>query len=369
MTNLFDYIIWRGDLSFKHSKLNKIDCLLFSQIIMLDFDDIIPHYGSDNHIRLVDAREKYNEKHGKDKKIGLIIPLTIVEAFYEMSFHDRYKHIQLSDYINFIDEETHCQFCGLTVTINEHMRIIVFSGTDDTIAGWKENFSLVYKDYVEAHLKAIEYVETIIQKYGGKFILCGHSKGGHLAMYSALKINDNAFDAVIKAFNFDGQGIDEKKDIYNKERLEKITAYLPSGAVIGRLFDHPEKQRLVHSECITLYQHDVFSWEIMGNNFVYEKQFLKDCDEIDKQIKKVLSEMDFESRKKFVETLGQVLDATGAKTLSDLSTRKMALLSSYFKVDKNNRKYISEPIKKLFKNKALQSYFLKTLKESKKYKN
>ena len=334
-----------------------------------DFDDIIPHFGSSEHIKLVDARFKYNEKHGKDKKLGLIIPLTIVETFYKMSFHDRYKHIELSDYINFIDEDTHCQFCGLTVTINEHMHVIVFSGTDDTITGWKENFSMVYKDYVEAHIKAVDYVEKIINKYQGDFIICGHSKGGHLALYSTLKISDSSFDKIIKTFNFDGQGIDSSKEIYDSKRLGKITAYIPSGAVIGRIFDHPEKQRLVHSECVTLYQHDVFSWEIVGKEFVYEKQFLKDCEEIDKQVKMILSEMDSVARQKFFETLSQLLDSTGAKTLSDLSTRKMAFLSAYFKIDKNTRKYISEPIKKLFKNKAVQAYFLKTLKESRKYKN
>lgn len=369
MTNLFDYITWRGDLNFKQSRLNKIDCLLFSQIIMLDFDDIIPHFGSEKHISLVDARELYSQKHGKDKKLGLIIPLTIVEAFYDMSFHDRFKNIELSDYINYIDEDSNCQFCGMTVTINESMRVIVFSGTDDTLAGWKENFSMVYKDYVEAHIKAVEYAEEIINKYQGKFIICGHSKGGHLALYTTLKISDKSYDTIIKTFNFDGQGIDDEKEVYNKERLEKITAYLPSGSVVGRIFDHPEKQRLVHSECITLYQHDVFSWEIIGKDFVYEKQFLKDCEEIDKQVKKVLSEMDDEAKKKFFEVISQILDSTGAKTLSDLSTRKMAFLSSYFKVNKSTRKYVSEPIKKLFKNKAIQAYFLKTLKESRKYKN
>ena len=54
--------------------------------------------------------------------------------------------------------------------------------------------------------------------------------------------------------------------------------------------------------------------------------------------------------------------------LSDLSNRKMSFLSSYFKIDKRTRKYVSDPIKKLFKNKAVQNYFLKAIKESKKYK-
>lgn len=368
MTNLFDYIVWRGDLSFKHARLNKIDCLLFSQMVMLDFDKIVPKFNDDGFITIEEARDLYNKIHGKDKKLGLIIPLTIVEAFYEMSKHNRYKHLKISDYINDVDDETHTQFCGLTVEVNENMHVIVLSGTDDTLAGWRENLSLIYKDYVQAHLKAVNYVENIISKYNGKFIICGHSKGGHLSLYSALKIGDKAFSKIVKVFNFDGQGIDETKEIYDKERLKKITAYLPGGSLIGRLFDHPEKQKIIHSECVSVYQHDAFSWEIVGKDFVYEKHFLKDCEEIDKQIKTVLSEMDYDMRVKFVTTVNQILDSTNATTLSDLSNRKMSFLSSYFKIDKRTRKYVSDPIKKLFKNKAVQNYFLKAIKESKKYK-
>ena len=368
MTNLFDYVTWRGDISFKQSKLNKLDCLLFSQIIMLDFENIIPSTTENEFILLDKAKELYDEYHGKDKRIGLIIPITIVEVFYHMNYYERYKHLELSDYVNDIDEDTHCQFCGLTVKINDHMRVIVLSGTDDTIAGWKENVSMIYKDEVVAHKKAIDYVETIMSKYSGDFIICGHSKGGHLAMYSTLKIRDEYFGRIVKTFNFDGQGIDDKC-VYDEKRLGKITTYLPSGAIVGKLFEHPEKQKIIHSECTSLYQHDVFSWEIIGKEFVYEKQFLKDCEEIDRAIKNILNDMDNETREKFVTTLCSLLDSTGAKTLSDLSTRKMAFLSSYFKIDKPTRKYLSQPIKKLFKNKAIQSYFLKTLKESKKYKN
>jgi hypothetical protein len=89
-------------------------------------------------------------------------------------------------------------------------------------------------------------------------------------------VKNNSRDVYAKVFNFDGQGINETKEIYDKERLKKITAYLPGGSLIGRLFDHPEKQKILHSECVSVYQHDAFSWEIVGKDFVYEKHFLKD---------------------------------------------------------------------------------------------
>ena len=73
----------------------------------------------------------------------------------------------------------------------------------------------------------------------------------------------NSYDDIYNYMNY--------KCVYDEKRLGKITTYLPSGAIVGKLFEHPEKQKIIHSECTSLYQHDVFSWEIIGKEFVYEK--------------------------------------------------------------------------------------------------
>lgn len=36
-TNVFDYLEWRGDLSFTQSSFNEIDALIFSIFAYLDF--------------------------------------------------------------------------------------------------------------------------------------------------------------------------------------------------------------------------------------------------------------------------------------------------------------------------------------------
>ena len=40
--NIFDYLLWRKDLSFYQSELNEIDALIFSVISYVEYDNIIP---------------------------------------------------------------------------------------------------------------------------------------------------------------------------------------------------------------------------------------------------------------------------------------------------------------------------------------
>ena len=42
MADLFDYLKWRGDLSFSVSTFNTIDALILCQLSYINFDDIIP---------------------------------------------------------------------------------------------------------------------------------------------------------------------------------------------------------------------------------------------------------------------------------------------------------------------------------------
>ena len=41
MTNILDYLSWRGDLTFSNSKLNEVDKIIFTRIAYLPFKEII----------------------------------------------------------------------------------------------------------------------------------------------------------------------------------------------------------------------------------------------------------------------------------------------------------------------------------------
>ena len=66
---------------------------------------------------------------------------------------------------------------------------ISFRGTDDTIVGWKEDFNLS-NGIVPSHRKALEYLEFNGTYMQSMIRLGGHSKGGNLAMYTAMQCDD-----------------------------------------------------------------------------------------------------------------------------------------------------------------------------------
>ena len=41
MSNILDYVAWRGDLSFEDSPFNEIDSLILCQILYLNFDGLM----------------------------------------------------------------------------------------------------------------------------------------------------------------------------------------------------------------------------------------------------------------------------------------------------------------------------------------
>ena len=42
MPNVFDYLEWRGDLSFEQAPLNEVDNLIFCLLSYVDLDGIVP---------------------------------------------------------------------------------------------------------------------------------------------------------------------------------------------------------------------------------------------------------------------------------------------------------------------------------------
>ena len=63
MANIFDYLIWRGDLSFLEAPFNEIDNLILSRVSYFPFDNTIEE---NECITIKEAYEKF-EKLDKQK--------------------------------------------------------------------------------------------------------------------------------------------------------------------------------------------------------------------------------------------------------------------------------------------------------------
>ena len=56
MSNYFDYLSWRGDLSLENDPLNEIDITSFALLVYLDFNDIV---NEDEELTMAQAVERF----------------------------------------------------------------------------------------------------------------------------------------------------------------------------------------------------------------------------------------------------------------------------------------------------------------------
>lgn len=352
MNNVLDYLEWRGDLTFKQDPINKIDLLIFSTISLLDLDNLIE---DDDTIETI-SKKFFKGKKAKDLELGLIIPKSVFLLFKNMSTVNRYKDLKITNYINDISIEDNEQISALTFLI-ENDAVIVFSGTDDTIIGWKENFMMIYDKEVPAEAKSIEYLNNIHNAYPDKGLyIAGHSKGGHLAVYSSLNVSSTVQEKIKKVYNFDGPGQndDAVKKILENNMQDKITTIIPQASTVGRLFNHLEEMKIIYSHQTGLYQHDPFSWQVVGNDFLYTDKVDTDSVNLNNKINEVLLGMTCEERKQMVETLYELLSVNGSRSLTSTYSKKNLLFTSYLKLSKDKRNAIYKPFSKLLKDKSAQ---------------
>lgn len=346
MTNMFDYLEWRGDLTFSVAPFNLVDNEVFTQLCFMDLSGIVPERVSDGWVPLHQAAKQYFEGRGKEiTSLGAIIPYNIVRLFEKASSCNRYRDILLSGYVNHIDLDAQTQFAALTIRFGDHSLYLAFRGTDDTIIGWKENFNLGLEKPVPAQGEAVEYVNAVADataEEGLDLYIGGHSKGGNLALYSAVCCRDEVKERIVKAYSNDGPGY--TREFVNspeyRKMQPKLLTVVPQGSVVGRLLEHDQNYLVVESNGRGLLQHDSFTWHVVGDHFVTRRALSRESVMIDQSLKKWMGGMDLAKRSEFVEGMYQMMSCTGALTLTELSAERNWFLRMLRMADVSSRRTV-----------------------------
>ncbi len=322
MSNMLEYIKWRGDLLVEKVPFCDVDALILSQLSYTRLSGIV---GEDFHqepVSIMEAAEIVLAEPHRLKQEG-------DDDLWKLAADSpRFRSFVLQGYVDHFDIATEKQFSAITVLMPEGKAAIVFRGTDLTIVGWKEDFNMSFADFVPAQEEAVAYVEAVAKAYPDReFYVCGHSKGGNLAVYGSAFCQREIQDKILQIRNFDGPGFSSEnieKDGM-KAILPKTRTYLPQSSVVGMLLEHEEEFTVIHSKSIGLMQHDLYTWEIMGAGFVVEEETTDSSQFIDKALKQWLKDMPKEKREGFVETVFSILDDCDAVTLKELFSGKNAL--------------------------------------------
>lgn len=344
--NILDYLNWRGDLSFFADPFNEVDALVLSAATYVEFDQIV---SSDfrTQISLEEAAILFQEHldENKYRKVGLIVPDEVIALFLQMSQCDRYKNLKLSGYINHIDEENEKQFAAITIQNNNGEVYVIYRGTDDTIIGWREDFNMAFLEVVPAQKEAALYLRAAMKAIKGKYRVMGHSKGGNLAVFSAVHCGKIGQKRLLKVYSMDGPGFSNEFFELNNyiEIDEKILWYLPYESIIGAVMEHGTNDYIVNSTAKGIMQHNPFSWVVNRCSYIKADELSKESVLAHAIIEECLNGLTLSQRRQFVNLVFDILDSTEAKTLSDISLKRMiTLIDSVKNIDSDSRKLFKE---------------------------
>lgn len=351
MDNFVDYLHWRGDIRFTELGLNNADVAVISCMAHFPFWDIVPEDFDCGRIPLMWALNRVQELCGKDgdgRSHHRPEDPEILEALLDSP---RFMELTMSGYTVRYDKEESEQFCAFTLELPNDDIMVVYRGTDYSLAGWKENFSMSFLEKVPAQAHAAEYLEVAAKKRKGNIYVVGHSKGGNLAMYAAIFCSKRVKKRIVTVRNLDGPGFLDHiiRSPEYQEIKDRIETFVPQSSIIGRLLGHDENCTVIHSGSRSILQHFPYNWEIRRDDFVECRGTTDSSRIIDDALKKWLEELDNSERTLFVEGLFSILKATGEENIADmLSPRNViTVISAYRKLDDETKNVIKTAYKLL----------------------
>ena len=352
MASVFDYLDWRGDITFSEVGLTEVDSLILSAICYIDFEGIVEGEPSGKPVTLLNAARSYLKAHkGEKAYIGAILPSEILTLLAKAAKTKRFANVRLVGYVNKVDTETQTQFSAISYLLDDDSIYVGYRGTDDTLVGWKENFNMSFMDAVPAQLLAVDYLNAAAELTKGNIVAGGHSKGGNLAVYATVKCSEEVRERILTTFNNDGPGF--SREFIDSEDYQsikhKIRTLIPQSSVVGLLLEHEESYEVVKSNETGLMQHDPFSWELLGGRFIKLDSITDESRAIDRRLKDWLSEMDVKQREEFVDAIYETLLSTNAATLTDINTDKVKLVKAWGSLSDENKAIITKSIKLLLK--------------------
>ena len=253
----------------------------------------------------------------------------------------RFGDVLIHDYRHDINADVQKQFTAVTFSLNTdvgYIDVIAFQGTDDTLTGWKEDLNMSFTRHVPAQLAAVDYVERVANLSNNKLVLVGHSKGGNLAVYAAMKCPRWTKKRIMHVYDYDGPGfLPGTFSALEKVGVAgKVIKVIPENAFFGLLLDDdPYRRLIVQSDGRSIFQHDPLTWLIdEAGNLKLAKDISLSSKLTIRTIRRWLMNLSMEQRREFVEGLYRAIAKTRQTTVPGL---KHYLATHFSEVVKNIR--------------------------------
>lgn len=235
------------------------DALIFSQLVYLSFPDALATKSLT--LQQLLRRETYpalikEMSHGQEA----------LELLRLCGESPRFRDVRLADRISPNSTADPNRFCAATFILPDSTRVIAFRGTDGTIAGWHEDYRLLFvTPPLDSQAQALAYLKSHASTHSTErpeIIITGHSMGGNLAIYAAAVAPHSVQSRIRAVYAHDSPGfirsfIESKQFQSIRSRVHK---YVPESSMVGMLFDSGVEETVVRSNAHGSEQHFLSTW-------------------------------------------------------------------------------------------------------------
>ena len=316
MANMLDYLAWRGDILFSQLGMNDVDGLILSELTYIRYNGIVP---GDMHMPLTMRAVAQTILSLPDplSRCRTEQDLKLLEA---VASSDRFGRMGITFYQDVFIPQEETQFAAMTFLLEDGTAFLAFRGTDSTLVGWKEDFNMAFQESVPAQRLAQEYVQQYAQATTEPLRLGGHSKGGNLAVYAGARSTSLVQERILAVYNYDGPGFMEQMlaEPGYQNMVPKIRTLVPQFSVFGMLLERGETHQAVQSDASGLMQHEPYSWQVQGKDFVQLEDVTQSSYFLDRTLTAWLAGMTNQERGAFIEWIFHLLMQENANHPKDI---------------------------------------------------
>ena len=353
MANILDYIDWRGDLSFEAAPFTETDALVLAEFGYVPLEGtVLPGFGG-----TVSFREAYDRfsPENVSEKLRIISFEQDCVLFGKMAASRRYGGAKLMGYTNIIDCTKEIQFSAVTILLDNGTAFVSFRGTDGSLVGWKEDFSLSYSNRTAGQLYAESYLNSALAGNRRPVRVGGHSKGGNLAIYASAFARPEIASQITDIYAFDAPGF--RDEVTGSPEysaiMPKIHSFVPETSVVGMLLNTGIEYKVVQNSGSGFMQHLAYNWETGPLELPAADGLSRSGEVINKAISGFLEEFSDEDRRAFTDAVFGVLSAPEKDTFREILKGKLAstgaMIKAYRGFTQEQRTVIKEAIIKLAK--------------------
>ncbi len=274
MSGTKEYIEEYGNISFNDRPFCDADAVALCEVFYMPFEKVVSTSFNDEPKNFaVACNELFALKNYKHKGLGLMITAAPSKRMMKMANKVRFSQMKIVAVQEVYSSSPAIQYCAGTFILPDSTVVVVFRGTDDSVAGWIEDLEMILRKNSKAYSLALDYVENVSKHFGSNIIICGHSKGGHIGLYAAVKCSQEARDRIVGIYNNDGPGYHDYGLFHLNSYSEILPVYnhlLPSASLVGMIMCHDDDYKVVKSSrYLGALQHDLGTWKIENGSLVY----------------------------------------------------------------------------------------------------